>query len=127
TVRQTVSWPQLDEEGAWEYATVHWLLSDLPKSPQGKGACSPFSRCERCGDWFYAGREGARFCKPACRVISHAQTEEGRAERALYMRKLRKKKRALERKRAKSPLRMLRTQTAVRRAPKNQTSKVERI
>jgi uncharacterized Zn finger protein (UPF0148 family) len=127
TVRQTVSWSFLNTETAWENATVHWLLSDLPQSPRGKGACLHFSRCERCGDWFYAGREGARFCKPSCRVMSHVQTEEGRAERALYMRRLRKKKGELKRKRAQSPLETPRTQSATTSKPKGQTSRTERI
>jgi len=126
TLRQTVSWSQLDEETEWEMRTVHWLLSDLPKSPQEKGACSHFCFCERCGDWFYAGREGARFCKSACRVMSHNQTEQGRAGRALYMRQLRKKKAEKERKRAVSLSNTANTQRQPPANRKGQTSRTEK-
>ena len=102
TIRQVTHWAQIDEELAWENATVHWLISQLPTSPQQKGPFAHFTHCERCGDWFYAGRDGARFCRAACRVMSHAQTDEGKAARAKYMRDLRKKKGERERMRAQS-------------------------
>ena len=92
TIRQVLRWPNFNEDIAWENSTVHWLISQLPTSPQQKGPFSHFTHCERCGDWFYAGRDGARFCRAACRVMSHAQTDEGKAARAQYMRELRKMK-----------------------------------
>jgi hypothetical protein len=93
TLRQVTRWPGLNEEIAWENQTVYWLISELPTSPRGDGPFAHFTHCERCGDWFYAGREGAKFCRPACRVMSHAQTNEGRAAKALYMRESRAKAR----------------------------------
>ncbi len=102
TLSQFTRWHQFDEESAWENETVQWLISELPTSPQGIGAFAHFTHCERCGDWFYAGRDGARFCRAACRVASHAQTDEGRAERASYIRNLRKRKREREQKRIQS-------------------------
>jgi hypothetical protein len=102
TIRQVLRWPNFNEDIAWENSTIHWLISQLPTSPQQKGPFAHFTHCERCGDWFYAGRDGARFCRAACRVMSHAQTDEGKAARAKYMRDLRKKKGERELKRAQS-------------------------
>jgi hypothetical protein len=102
TIRQVLRWPNFNEDIAWENSTIDWLISQLPISPQQKGPFAHFAHCERCGDWFYAGRDGARFCRAACRVMSHAQTDEGKAVRAQYMRDLRKKKGERERKRAQS-------------------------
>ena len=82
--------------------TVHWLMSDLEDSPRGKEAFVSFLKCQRCGSWFYAGRSGAKFCGNTCRVISHNQTDQARAERAAYMRKLRKNKANLKRAQAQS-------------------------
>jgi hypothetical protein len=100
SLRQVIRWPQQDEESAWENATVQWLLSQLPTTPQDKASFAHFTHCERCGDWFYAGRDGAKFCRDACRIMSHVQTDEGKAARAQYMRELRKKKHELRQKRA---------------------------
>jgi|ERR1039458_8471609 uncharacterized Zn finger protein (UPF0148 family) len=102
TIRQVTHWAQIDEELAWENATVHWLISELPTSPQDQGAFAYFTHCERCGDWFFSGREGAKFCRAACRVMSHAQTDKGRAEKASYMKKLRAQERERKRKKAQS-------------------------
>jgi hypothetical protein len=102
TIRQVLRWPNFNEDIAWENSTIDWLISQLPISPQQKGPFAHFTHCERCGDWFYAGRDGARFCRAACRVMSHAQTDEGKAARAQYMRDLRKKKGERERMRAQS-------------------------
>jgi len=102
TLRGSLRWPQMDEETLWENTTVHWLLSDLEDSPGGKEAFVSFLKCQRCGSWFYAGRSGAKFCGNTCRVISHNQTDQARAERAAYMRKLRKKKANLKRGQARS-------------------------
>jgi hypothetical protein len=95
TLEQVTRWSQFnkDEDAEWESATVQWLLSELPTSPQGKGSFTPFAHCERCGNWFYAGREGAKFCRDACRVMSHTQTNEGRMVKARYMRESRAKAR----------------------------------
>jgi hypothetical protein len=91
TLELVTRWSQFDWDSEWECDTVQWLLSELPTSPQGKGAFTYFTRCERCGNWFYAGREGAKFCRDACRVMSHNQTDEGRIAKALYMRQSRAK------------------------------------
>jgi hypothetical protein len=95
TLEQVTRWSQFnkDEDAEWESATVQWLLSELPTSPQGKGPFMYFAHCERCGNWFYAGREGAKFCRDACRVMSHTQTNEGRMVKARYMRESRAKAR----------------------------------
>ena len=95
TLEQVTRWSQFnkDKDAEWESATVQWLLSELPTSPQGKGPFTYFAHCERCGNWFYAGREGAKFCRDACRVMSHTQTNEGRMAKALYMRESRAKTR----------------------------------
>ena len=102
TLSQLTRWRQFNEESEWENRTVQWLISELPTSHQGEAAFTHFLHCERCGDWFYAGREGARFCRAACRVASHAQTDQRRAERAVYMQDLRKRKREREQKRIQS-------------------------
>jgi len=96
TLEQVTRWSQFnkDEDAEWESATVQWLLSELPTSPQGKGPFTYFVHCERCGNWFYAGREGAKFCRDACRVMSHSQTNEGRMAKARYMRESRARARA---------------------------------
>jgi hypothetical protein len=95
TLEQVTRWSQFnrDEDAEWESATVQWLLSELPTSPQGNGPFTYFAHCERCGNWFYAGREGAKFCRDACRVMSHTQTNEGRTAKARYMRESRAKAR----------------------------------
>ena len=111
TLSQFTRWRQFNEESAWENETVQWLISELPTSPQGTGAFAHFAHCERCGDWFYAGRDGARFCRAACRVASHAQTDEGRSERAAYMRNLRKLKREREQQRYNSRSQRVGTQS----------------
>lgn len=121
TIDRAIRWPQHDEESAWENATVHWLLSQLPTSPQNKASFAHFTHCERCGDWFYAGRDGAKFCRDACRIMSYAQTGEGKAARALYMRELRKKKHKLQRKRTKSrswPSGLQCADTSISKSPK---------
>ncbi len=61
TIRQVLRWPNFNEDIAWENSTIHWLISQLPTSPQQKGPFAHFTHCERCGDWFYTGRDGARF------------------------------------------------------------------
>jgi len=100
TLEQVVRWSQFnkDKDAEWESATVQWLLSELPTSPQGKVPFTHFAHCERCGNWFYAGREGAKFCRDACRVMSHTQTNEGRMAKALYMRESRAEARELKEK-----------------------------
>jgi hypothetical protein len=112
TIRLVLRWPNFNEDIAWENSTIHWLISQLPTSPQQKGPFAHFTHCERCGDWFYAGRDGAKFCRAACRVMSHAQTDEGKAARARYMRDLRKKKGERERKRAQSSSKTLARRSA---------------
>jgi hypothetical protein len=112
-MHESLQWPQLDDETSWENTTVQWLLSHLPTSLDGKGAFSHFLKCERCGDWFYAGREGAKFCRPACRVMAHVQTDEGKAQRALYMRKLRKLDSVLKHKKAQASPSCSRTRSEV--------------
>jgi len=102
TMSQFIHWPSEDEESDWENETVSWLISGFPTSPQSKGLFTHFIHCQRCGNWFYAGRDGAKFCKEACRVMSHAQTEEGKAAKALYMRNLRQTERKRKRKQGQS-------------------------
>jgi hypothetical protein len=93
TLEQVTRWSQFDKDSEWESDTVQWLLSELPTSPQGKVAFTYFTHCEQCGNWFYAGREGAKFCRDACRVMSHNQTDEGRISKARFMRESRAKER----------------------------------
>jgi hypothetical protein len=102
TMYQSLQWPEMDEESSWENSAVHWILSDLPTLPDATGIFSQFKKCARCGDWFYAGRQRGRFCKPTCRVLSHTQTEEGRKARASYMRQHRKRIADLKRGRGKA-------------------------
>lgn len=93
TLGQIVRWSQFDKDAVWESDTVQWLLSELPTSPRGDGLFTSFVHCERCGNWFFAGRAGAKFCRAACRVMTHTQTSEGRAAKAQYMRESRAKAR----------------------------------
>lgn len=102
TLKQFLDWVHLDEEAVWENETVHWLLSGLPTSAREKWRAAYFAHCERCGDWFFAGRDGARFCRALCRVMSHQQTDEGRATRAQYMRELRAQNQERKLKKAQS-------------------------
>jgi hypothetical protein len=103
TLEDVYLWSQVDDsEAAWENESAMWLFSQLPTLLQGNRPFAHFQRCERCGDWFYAGRNGAKFCKDACRVLSHVQTDEGKESRARYMRKLRKQKSDRERERKKA-------------------------
>jgi hypothetical protein len=127
TIRQVKHWAQIDEELAWENSTVHWLISQLPTSPQQKGPFAHFTHCERCGNWFYAGREGAKFCRAACRVMSHAQTVEGKAARAQYMRELRKQERERKSKRVQTRPNPSRPQSVDASSPIGKKQRKERI
>jgi hypothetical protein len=127
TLYQTLRWPNSNEDIAWENSTIHWLISQLPTSPQQKGPFAYFTHCERCGDWFYAGREGAKFCRAACRVMSHAQTDEGKAARAQYMRELRKQERERKRKKAQTRPNPSRPQSVDASSPNGKKQRKERI
>ena len=96
TLQQYTHCAYADEEAIWEYTTGQWLSSRLPASPAAN-----FLHCERCGDWFFAGRDGAKFCRRSCSEMSRQQTDEGRAARARYMRGLRAQKRDRKLKRLK--------------------------
>src|ERR1035437_3313602 len=102
TLRQLIRWPHSDDESNWENETVFWLLSNLPNTPQEKGSCAHFAHCAHCGDWFFAGRNGSKFCRSACRVSSHSQTPEGRKQKALYMREQRKQESDRKRKKERA-------------------------
>jgi hypothetical protein len=43
-------------------------------------------QCERCGDWFYAKRDRARFCKKMCARLHWQTSETGKAKRKKYLR-----------------------------------------
>jgi hypothetical protein len=43
-------------------------------------------QCERCGDWFYAKRDRARFCKKQCAKLHWQTSETGKAKRQKYLR-----------------------------------------
>jgi hypothetical protein len=50
------------------------------------GLLARVRQCERCGDWFFAKRSIARFCKKTCAKLHWNASEAGRSERRKYMR-----------------------------------------
>lgn len=79
------TWPSADANAEWENSAVEWLLSQL-SNEFDESPIMRFSLCEQCGNWFYAGRDGAKFCRSSCRVGSYLQKPEAKAKRAEYMR-----------------------------------------
>jgi hypothetical protein len=58
-----------------------------------KGLLRRVRECATCGRWFYAYQPGPRykFCDDACRDKNYRHTPQGRARRAEYMRKYRRR------------------------------------
>jgi len=50
------------------------------------GALGRIRKCHRCGRWFYAAKNHAKFCSPACQESHYRKNSDFKAHRKQYMR-----------------------------------------
>jgi hypothetical protein len=78
-------WKLQIDVSAKEFRSIREIVSVAER-----GDLDRFRRCDNCSDWFLARVDHQRCCNLACRQKLHRNSPEFRAQRRLYMRKLRR-------------------------------------
>jgi hypothetical protein len=83
---EIIQWHKNELNIEWKHASPGASLIYMVVRLAECGLLVRLRQCERCGDWFYAKRDGTRFCKKVCAQLQWQSSETGKAKRKKYLR-----------------------------------------